>query len=197
MRALSIGVHRLIRGLLMSEEMEVLKEVAQRLESLEIPFMVTGSMAANFYAVPRMTRDIDIVIEVKRKDVDKLVSTFKNNFYIDREMVAQSVSEQGMFNVIHTRWVVKVDFIVRKDVPYRIQEFERRKSIEIDGVKIWIVSPEDLVLSKLFWARESLSELQLRDIKNILVVTKGLDMDYIENWVKTLGLEKVFLKARI
>lgn len=181
----------------MSEEMEVLKEVAQRLESLEIPFMVTGSMAANFYAVPRMTRDIDIVIEVKRKDVDKLVSTFKNNFYIDREMVAQSVSEQGMFNVIHTRWVVKVDFIVRKDVPYRIQEFERRKSIEIDGVKIWIVSPEDLVLSKLFWARESLSELQLRDIKNILVVTKGLDMDYIENWVKTLGLEKVFLKARI
>ena len=49
----------------MSEESEVLKEVCRRLEAADISYMLTGSVAANFYAVPRMTRDIDIVIEVK------------------------------------------------------------------------------------------------------------------------------------
>ena len=48
----------------MLEETEVLKLVCKTLDESNIPYMLTGSFAANFYATPRMTRDIDLVIEI-------------------------------------------------------------------------------------------------------------------------------------
>lgn len=142
----------------MSEESEVLKEVCRRLESTGISYMITGSTAANFYAVPRMTRDIDIVIEICKGDAGRLIGLFKDDFYIDQESVSEAVEDQGMFNILHNEYVIKIDFIVRKEAPYRRLEFERRRPAEFEGQKIWIVSPEDLILSKLFWAKDSFSE---------------------------------------
>ena len=52
----------------MSEALQVLKLVTQRLEEAGIPYMLTGSMALNFCAVPRMTRDIDVVVELREED---------------------------------------------------------------------------------------------------------------------------------
>ena len=46
----------------MSEQLEVLKLVADRLEQAGMAYMISGSMALNYYAQPRLTRDIDIVI---------------------------------------------------------------------------------------------------------------------------------------
>jgi len=67
----------------MSEELEVLKTVTQRLNEAGIRYMVSGSIAANYYTVPRMTRDIDIVIELEQSDIDRFVGLFQGDFYID------------------------------------------------------------------------------------------------------------------
>lgn len=67
----------------MSEEVEVLKTVCKKLEMAHLPYMLTGSFAANFYATPRMTRDIDIVIEVLAADIDPFFHVFKDDFYVD------------------------------------------------------------------------------------------------------------------
>lgn len=178
-------------------ELEILKMVCQRLHQKGIPYMITGSIATNVYAVPRMTRDIDIVIEVSRDDIERLSTMFKDHFYIDREAVTQAVDEQGMFNIIHNESVIKVDFIIRKDSPYRLLEFQRRRPMEVEGIKMWIVSPEDLILSKLFWAKESESEMQLGDVKNLFGVVKDLDFPYIEQWVHTLGLQHIYQKVKL
>lgn len=180
----------------MNEELEVLKLVSQRLEKAAIPHMITGSVAVNFYALPRMTRDIDIVIEVKKEDADLLLDLFKNDFYIDQEMILEAIRDQSAFNIIHNQYVIKVDFIVRKKSIYRELELSRRRPIDIEGTKMWIVSPEDLVLSKLFWAKDSLSEMQLGDVKNILGTVKNLDMGYIEKWVQTLDLSDIYQKVK-
>ena len=58
-----------------------------------------------------------------------------------------------MFNIIHNKAIVKVDFIIRKDDEYRRIEFGRRQGIDFEGSRIDITSPEDLILSKLCWAR--------------------------------------------
>jgi hypothetical protein len=68
----------------MSEELEVLKEVARRLENAAIPYMITGSIAANFYTVPRMTRDIDIVVELVEPDTGRFIPLFQNDYYLTR-----------------------------------------------------------------------------------------------------------------
>lgn len=180
----------------MGEELEVLLNVCQRLEGAAIPYMITGSIAANFYAVPRMTRDIDIVAEIKEEDVNRFLAIFKDDFYVDPQSVRNAVKTQGLFNVIHNEYVVKIDFILRKSSPYRELEFKRQRKIQLEGREISVVSIEDLILSKLFWAKDSLSEMQLGDVRNLLATAKNVDTRYLEKWAQSLGLEKIYQKVK-
>lgn len=180
----------------MSDELDILKATAERLDRLEIPYMVTGSMAANFYTEPRMTRDIDIVLVIPLTAVEKFFETFGKDFYLDADSIKEAIKNRSMFNIIHLERPVKVDFIVRKNEVYRKEEFERRQKVKIDGFACWIVSPEDLILSKLDWAKDSLSEMQLSDIKNLLGSVAKLDFKYLEKWIGELKLDKIYSKAK-
>lgn len=176
----------------MSDELDILKSVATRLEAAGISYMVTGSMAANFYTTPRMTRDIDLVIELSEEDIHRVVQLFQDEYYIDRDMVEQAVRNRSMFNMIHNALVVKVDCVVRKDNDYRREEFSRRRPVAIAGQQVFIVAPEDLILSKLDWAKESRSQSQLGDVRNLLRSVQGLDMAYLNHWVERLGLAELY-----
>lgn len=175
----------------MTEELEVLGVVTSRLESAGIPYMVTGSMAMNYYAIPRMTRDIDLVAELSAPDAQRIAVLFEPDFYLDRDAVQRAIAERAPFNLIHSRLVVKVDIIVRKDTEYRVEEFRRRRRVSVDDMTMFLVSPEDLIISKLDWARESRSERQLADVRNLLRST-GVDREYLGRWVTRLGLEPLY-----
>ena len=95
-----------------------------------------------------------------------------------------------MFNLIHTESSIKVDCIVRKKEEYRLTEFERRQKIRLTDFDIYIVSKEDLIISKLIWFKDSNSELQKKDIKNLLV--SGYDKDYLQRWILRLNLKKQY-----
>jgi len=62
-------------------------------------------------------------------------------------------------------------------------------------MRIDIASPEDLVISKLYWAKDSLSEMQIRDVRNMIKTVPDMDTEYIEKWVARLGLEEIYRKA--
>ena len=170
----------------MQNELDIVRDVSQRLDVAGIGYMLTGSMAMNYYAQPRMTRDIDVVVELHAGLVDKVVKLFSPDYYVSREAVAGSIVDQSLFNLIHNESVIKVDCIVRKQNEFRLNEFNRRQRIRIQDFETWIVSKEDLILSKLFWARDSSSEVQLRDVKNLF--TTGCDRPYINRWAAALGL---------
>ncbi len=171
-------------------EIQILKLVITKLEQLDISYMLSGSVASSFYGQPRMTRDIDIVIELAFEHVSRLLEVFAGEFYIDDEDITDAVRRQGMFNIVHYQAVVKIDFIVRKDSPYRKLEFARRIKKSIADFTLWVVSPEDLLISKLFWAKDSKSELQLRDVDSILQHQgDNLDFPYINYWVRELGID--------
>lgn len=154
--------------------------------------MLTGSMAANFYTTPRMTRDIDLVIELREADVERVVTLFQDEYYVDRDMVEQAVRSRSMFNMIHNALVVKVDCVVRKDSAYRREEFSRRRRVLIDGEPVTIVAPEDLILSKLEWAKDGHSQLQLDDVRNLLRSVEDIDRTYLNQWVDRLGLAALY-----
>ena len=174
----------------MKNEIDVLKNISQKFEKARIPYMLTGSMAMNFYAQPRMTRDIDVFIEIQHEDIETIVHLFGEEYYISREAVKESIKHQSMFNLIHNESVIKVDCIIRKNHRYRIVEFERRREITIGDFSTYIVSKEDLIISKLMWAKESHSEVQRKDIKNL--ASTGFDKAYLQNWIQKLGLVNVF-----
>ncbi len=148
--------------------------------------MLTGSFALAYYAMPRMTRDLDIVVALNDHDVDQLVAAFTPDFYIDAETARTAVQAERMFNLMHLESGVKIDFIVRKSSHFRQVEFARRQPVSIAGIRTWIVSREDLILSKLVWALESNSELQRRDIHQLLA--EAVDFDYIYKWAPQLGV---------
>jgi hypothetical protein len=101
-----------------------------------------------------------------------------------------------MFNVIHHEWIIKGDFVVRKDDPYRRTEFQRRREIAVQGTPLAVVAPEDLILSKLKWAQDSGSELQRRDAREIVAAGTPLDWPYLEQWAAQLGVTDLLREVR-
>src|SRR5207249_6277653 len=129
----------------------------------------------------RMTRDIDVVIAIGPTDVERMASLFEPEYYVSKQSIRDSIAHESVFNLIHHESVIKVDFIVRKQSDYRQVEFERRQKVSILDFTTHIVSKEDLIISKLWWAKASHSEVQLIGVKNLLAT--GYDAAYVERWI--------------
>jgi hypothetical protein len=181
---------------LMAEQLEFVKFVAGSLDLARVPYMLTGSVAMALYAEPRMTRDLDLVIECPPRAVDELIRLLEPSCYLDADAVHRAFETYGMFNIIHRQLVIKADFIVRKDDPYRRMEFSRRREDVIDGVRIWVVAPEDLILSKLVWSKESRSARQLSDVRLLLGAVANLDNEYLDRWAAHHGVHAWLAEAR-
>jgi hypothetical protein len=183
------------KDMMINDELELIKDIAARLDKAGIEYMMTGSMALALYAVPRMTRDIDIIVNIPAGDSSRIVALFQDDFYVDEASVRQALRDKGMFNIIHNDTVIKVDIIIRKDEEYRIEEFSRKRRINIENVAVSVVAPEDLVLSKLVWAKRSGSELQFLDARQMLRTLHDMDSDYVRTWAKRLGIDDLVRKA--
>ena len=173
----------------MTDQLDVLALVTARLDAAGIAYMVTGSMAAGYYGRPRMTRDVDLVVDLQPQDAERLEAMLSDAFLVSADVVRTAIAHETMFNAIHHEALVKVDFVVRKAEPFRVEEFGRRQLVALEGHRMWMVSPEDLVLSKLAWARAGGSDLQARDARAIIVVQgPQLDWTYLETLAMRLGL---------
>jgi hypothetical protein len=168
-------------------QIDIVRDISARFERAQIPYMLTGSMAMNYYAQPRMTRDIDVVIEITPEDVERVTDLFRPDYYLSEQNIRESLTHESSFNLIHLESIMKVDCIIRKSSRYRRGEFERRQQIAIRDFSTYIVSKEDLIISKLFWAKNSHSEIQLGDVRNLLAT--GYDAGYLHHWTRELGLD--------
>jgi hypothetical protein len=169
-----------------------LATVVRALEQAGISYMLTGSLAAAYYATPRATQDVDIVIEVEPESLEGLVELLLGQgFYVSLDAAQEALRTRGQFNAIDPDRGWKADFIVRKDRPFSRTEFERRQSSTILGVELPIARLEDVVIAKLEWAHMGDSELQRRDALQLLE-RQWIDLDraYVERWIDELGLEE-------
>lgn len=178
----------------MLNELDVLRDVTERLDRLGIEFMLTGSMAMGFYSVPRMTRDLDLVVSLNVGDERLIFEHFEPDYYIPHSAVRSAIARRSMFNLIHQESVMKVDFVVLKESPFRVQEFARKRRVAVAGFETWVVSREDLILSKLVWAKDSRSELQLRDVAGLLKAE--CDFEYLAEQSARLNVAELYAEVR-
>mgnify|MGYP006280820681 FL=1 len=181
----------------LNAELTVLLDVVRKLSTLNIDYMLTGSLALNYYAKPRMTRDIDIIIKMLFSDINRLVKVFNDKYYIEKKSIKEALERKSSFNIIHNTKIIKIDLLILKNTNYRKTEFKRKKKIKIMNENINIVSKEDLIISKLYWSVDSKSEKQRQDILNLLAT--GLDKKYLQKWLRELQLIaffKEFINAR-
>jgi hypothetical protein len=170
---------------------DFLRRVVEALDAAGVPYMLTGSLAAAFYAVPRATQDIDLVIETEERQVGELVqSLLSAGWYVDRDAALEALRLRGQFNAIEPETGWKADFIVRKERPYSREEFRRRRRISLLGLELSIASLEDIVIAKLEWGQLGDSALQRRDVVQLIERTwPELDQGYLERWIGELNLE--------
>lgn len=186
---------------MLNEPIEVTLKVTGVLENLGIPYLIGGSLASTLYGMVRSTQDSDIVTEMRTKYVQPFVTALQNEFFIDEEMIVESIKTHSSFNIIHRDTMFKVDVFIPDPRPFLQSQISRaqRQTFNL-GTEISanFASPEDTILSKLEWYRMGgeVSDRQWRDILGVLKIREGdLDIDYLRKWARELNVSDLLERA--
>lgn len=171
---------------------EVIKKVVTGLEKNDIYYMLTGAIAVSYYGRPRFTHDVDLVVQIRIEDAGRLVELFKGEFYVALEGIIDAVKHSTMFNLIHQETGIKVDCWLLKHTEYDELCFSRRRKETIFDQEMYISSPEDLIITKLDWYKQSDLQKHYEDVVGIFQIQKGkLDVDYIKKWAEYFSFSGV------
>jgi len=170
---------------------DLLIKVVDRINQINIPYMLTGGLAAIFYGKPRLTHDFDLVVEIDADHIPKLMNSFKNEFFVSKEAIQKAIDKCSMFNLIHFDSGIKVDFWLIKDDEFDKQRFKRRQKHSYSGREIVFSSPEDMILIKLVWFKDSRIQKHLEDAVGIAEIQQNLEMSYIKEWADKLSVQNL------
>jgi len=185
----------------MTNQNAFIADIIRLLDVARIPYMISGSTASAFYGNPRATNDTDIVIDPSHQSLLDFLQSLETRYYASREAVIEALNQRTMFNVIDVQYAWKADLILRKTRAYSQQEFTRRRKVLLNGLKLYLLSPEDSILSKLEWARDTQSKIQSDDVLGILMSQwNTLDFNYLRTWARQLqvidSMEQLILEVK-
>jgi hypothetical protein len=177
-----------------------LKLMIEALDAAGVEYLIGGAIAEWAWGEPRATQDLDLVVKIPIKAINKLSKELeKRDMLIPAEIILDNVLEERAdipINAIHMYSGLKADlYPVREGDELRHSAFQRRQQVDYGPPigKVYIHSPEDLILYKLIYFGLSQQSKHSRDIAAILKSKKNeLDFDYIEGWVIRLGLNSLW-----
>ena len=173
-------------------EKELLADCLRRLNRAGVPYMLTGSMASNYWGIPRTTHDLDFVVQLPESAISALAEAFAGDFYLDPDMIRSAFRHPHQFNAIDTRSALKVDFWLLQPNPFEKTMFTRRIGADLFGETAWICTAEDVILHKLHWHKMTPSERQIGDAAGVVAVQAGaLDSDYLRLWARELRVADI------
>jgi hypothetical protein len=186
-----------------NEPIEVTIVVTGVFERLDVPYLIGGSLASTLYGMVRTTQDSDIIAEMHLNHIQPFVSALEADFYIDREMIAESIQHNSSFNIIHRDTMFKVDVFIPPPRPFLQSQLARasRQTFTLGKVvSAKFASPEDTILSKMEWYRlgGEASDRQWRDILGVLKTKAGdIDLEYLYHWARELKVSDLLERALI
>lgn len=189
-----------MRDRTMTDQREFLKTLVEALQDHGIPYMLSGSICSSLHGHPRATNDADIIIDPDSERLLRFVDDMAAEYYVSKPAALQALEKRSMFNVIHVKAGWKADLIIKKKRPFSRQEFDRKQIANVMGMRMFVVSPEDSILSKLEWSKGRDSQVQSTDTLGI-IVTQGdmLDYGYLREWADKLNvleeLERLIARA--
>ena len=170
-------------------EQELLLDCLRRLNGAAITYFLTGSMASNYWGIPRTTHDLDFVIQLPPSAVERIVAAFTPEFFLDEAAVRAAFQPPHQFNAIDTRSALKVDFWLTRPTPFDREMLQRRVRATLFGEPAWITTAEDSILHKLVWNKITPSDRQMGDAAGVVAVQgPQLDSAYLKKWAELLGV---------
>jgi len=184
-----------------NEPVEVTLKVTGAFEKLGVPYLIGGSLASTLHGMVRTTQDSDVIAEMRPEHLQPFVLALRDEFYIDEEMVAESIQSNSSFNIIHRETMFKVDVFIPRPRPFLQAQLDRAQrqtfSFETE-ISANFASPEDTILSKLEWYRMGgeVSDHQWRDILGVLKTRAGeLDLEYLRKWATAINVSDLLERA--
>jgi len=177
------------------DQIDLLRLLVRVLDGMGVPYMVVGSLASAAYGEPRMTQDIDVVVDLAAQQVAELCQAFASDeFYLNEEAALEAVRQRGQFNIIHSTSGAKIDVMALPAGPWGRTEIARRQRMQIlPDLEGYCARPEDVILGKMVYYREGGSEKHLRDITGILKVSgDDIDRDDVSRWAQDMGLKHIW-----
>ena len=184
-----------------NEPIEVTLKVTTVLERLGIPYVIGGSLASTLYGMVRTTQDSDIITEMRLEHVKPFIAELQDEFFMDEEMISESIRHNSSFNIIHRNSIFKVDVFIPPQRPFQQSQLARaqRETFHLESeISANFATAEDTILSKLEWFRMGgeVSERQWRDVIGVLKTREGeLDLDYLRKWASELKVSDLLERA--
>ncbi len=149
-------------------------KVVKALDEIDAPYMIIGAFAGAAFGVTRATFDIDILVDLRDKDIDALAKQFPPpRYYADPEMMRNSTQLGIMFNLIDVEEGIKADLVpltrekdCRSAFARRIRQTFKDESGKT--FEAWCAQPTDIIIGKLLAWTEGHSAKHPSDILNML-----------------------------
>ncbi|MDX1964423.1 MAG: hypothetical protein SFX18_14825 [Pirellulales bacterium] len=176
---------------------EILLRVIDALEIVGIPYVLFGSFASNVYGIMRATLDADIVIQTAHGQHTTLRTALLPEFSIDPQMQFETVSGTVKTAVTHNATVFLIELFELSADPHDQARFARRQKLPLENRDVYVLTPEDVLVTKLNWLQIANRGKDLADIKGVIAVQgDALDWPYIENWCEYHDSQRLLEKIR-
>jgi predicted nucleotidyltransferase len=171
------------------QQIELLRLVLEVLDRLQIAYAIVGSYASGVWGEPRMTLDIDLVVQLEQHHSEQLLDAFPEDFYLNRSAIDQAIAEAGQFNLIHPRSGNKVDFMVLAHHGVTPPQIARRIEVQLlPDCHAYVAAPDDVIIAKMRYYLDGSSDKHLRDITGILKRSgDSVDREYVAVWAAEHG----------
>jgi len=168
-------------------------QIVDALDACGIPYLLSGSFASNVYGIPRSTKDADFVIQSSRGVGSDFEKKLGNDFQLDPQLSFETVTGTYKQLVRHSKASFRIEIFLLSQDPHDQERFARRRQENLFGRKVWLLSAEDSIISKLRWSRGKDED----DIRNIISIQASkLDWPYIDIWCKKHGTLDLLQKIR-
>lgn len=165
------------------------------LDSFGIRFHLTGGVTSAAYGEPRMTQDVDLVIDpdAASRHIEGLMQALRaSRFLFDEQTFCNAVNTGGMFQLLDEEVLLKLDVYVREMIP---GELDRSVVKEVfPGRSMPIVSLVDAVISKLVWVRKG-SHKSRRDLRILFKTCSRSQQEEVENHACKLNLHELLAEV--
>jgi len=181
---------------------EIVGRVIDTFNQAKIPYMLVGAFSSNAYGIARSTNDIDIVVQLGDYPLEQIVKNLSGEFRLDPQTGFERVTATKRYRLVHQSSRFEVDVFELSDDPHDRKRFEQRIASSFFGRAIYLPRPEDVIITKLRWAKGTGRGKDLEDVENILNVQgKNIDLVYVRQWCKEHGtvdiLETILKRSEI
>lgn len=181
------------------DSIQLAAELHELFVANDISYYVTGGVAAVAYGETRTTQDLDVVLAVEFADLPRIAAIFETaGFYVSGldDVIAKRMSS---FQVTQVATISRADLMIPAQTEFSRIQLTRRQMIPIStGKDVYFASPEDVIINKLIWGKQSQSEKQWRDVLSIMKTQReSLEYNYLQEWADKLGITPDYLRATI